>query len=783
MNPFTARDLARAMDAKRIGKGWMAWCPVHEVEGRNQKRSLKIDEGHDGKPLIHCYAGCSNDDIIAKLQGAKIWPQSSRKTGNARHAFATMPLPVFAAEVAPNAVRPDVAGERPNDATLAAFAARYGLEYSDFQEHGCSLKSVHFERGPAWSICYPTAKPDGGTGQKMKTVSRFDKATGAAVQWPDGKRDAQHAKGGSGFFPPSQVSGPGLLVVTGGEEKALACLKAGFRAVSWSNGEGSLSEVAVEALLTAGNREFVLALDNDGAGRRGTEKMARALVAAGATVVRVVQWSSTLPSGFDVNDVLRDHGAGALQSLIASAVAWTAPSEPVAPDHNLDHTANGLRFASQHGDNVRYVAEWKKWLVWDGKIWIPDSGDLLVREMAKATARRIHEEAGSPDNARHFDNVTKWARASAMRAGVDATLAMARSVPPLVAKAEDFDSHPYLLTLRNGTLNLKTGQILTHSREHLITRMAPVDFDPAATCPKWAAFLGDVTDGNAELVSFLAKAIGYSLTDSMEHQCIFVLHGNGANGKTTFVEAVRSMLGPYAAQADPASFLTAERNGSAPREDLVALRGVRLVAAAEITAGRKLDEAFVKQLTGGEPLSIRGNYGSQFTMTPRCKIWMSVNHLPTISGQDIGIWRRIKIIPFNVTICTDKRDPQLLDKLKAEAPGILNWALAGWMACERDGLKEPALVQDATSDYREESDVLAGFLGECCTPLPFAQTRSSELFEAYSNWCKRDGQPAASVKAFSLMLCERGFEKVHGRAGNGFRGIALRKEDSSAVAA
>jgi len=265
-------------------------------------------------------------------------------------------------------------------------------------------------------------------------------------------------------------------------------------------------------------------------------------------------------------------------------------------------------------------------------------------------------------------------------------------------------------------------------------------------------------DGNKELIGFLQRAVGYSLTGDTSEQVLFILYGTGNNGKTTFLTTIGSLLGDYALQT-PTETLLIKRNTTIPN-DIARLKGARLVTAIEAEEGRRLAEALVKQMTGGDRLAARFLHAEWFEFTPAHKIFLGTNHKPVIRGTDLAIWRRIRLVPFSVVIPEEKRDKHFAQKLLPELPGILNWALQGCLTWQREGLKTPREVQEATSAYKAEMDQLAGFLDDCCITRKGQRVRGNELYKAYREWCERNTERAISGTRFGRRLVERGINKT-----------------------
>jgi putative DNA primase/helicase len=433
---------------------------------------------------------------------------------------------------------------------------------------------------------------------------------------------------------------------------------------------------------------------------------------------------------------------------------------------------NAERLAAAHGRDLAYCHPWSAWHIWDGRRWAHDDTAAAVRR-AKATVRAIYAEAAAGGDEDERKMTAAWAMRSEARGRLDAMLALAASEPGIPVLPGQLDADPWLLNVANGTLDLRTGKLREHERADRVTKLAPVAYDPAADCPGWHDFLARILDGDAELEAFLQRAVGYSLTGIISEECLFLPYGTGRNGKSKFLEALRAMLGDYAQQA-PRELLMARRSETIPN-DIARLKGARLVTSIETKEGRRLDDALVKQLTGGDRITARFLHAEFFEFDATHKLWLATNHKPVISGTDEGIWSRIRLIPFTVFIPPGERDPKLLDKLRLELPGILAWAVQGCLNWQQGGLDPPASVLLATADYRAESDDLGTWLSERCVIGDRFSARFADLYRDYAQWCEEGRVEAVSGKRFGQSLTERGFQKVERHARAAWRqGVALR---------
>jgi putative DNA primase/helicase len=353
----------------------------------------------------------------------------------------------------------------------------------------------------------------------------------------------------------------------------------------------------------------------------------------------------------------------------------------------------------------------------------------------------------------------------------------ARALPPIPILPDALDADPWLLNVANGTIDLRTGELRAHRREDLLTRLAPVEYDPDAQAPCWAAFLERIFAGDGELIGFLRRAVGYSLTGQTGEQVFFILHGTGANGKSTLLEALGAMLGDYGAKTPTETLLIKRSAGIS--NDVARLRGARLVTAVEAEDGQRLAESLVKQLTGGDTITARFLYQEAFEFAPTFKLWLATNHKPTIRGTDYAIWRRIRLIPFAVTIPEKEQDRTLPDKLKAELPGILAWAVRGCLEWQREGLGLPEAVKAATAAYQVEQDTLAAWLDACCILSPTATARAGQLYKNYRAWAEENGERPMTGHKFGRTLTERGFDKYKDRAGWAYVGLGVADSEEN----
>ena len=408
------------------------------------------------------------------------------------------------------------------------------------------------------------------------------------------------------------------------------------------------------------------------------------------------------------------------------------------------YTESGLAdtFLTLHRKTFRYCPAWNQWLAWTGVRWTTDSADPLQRALT-ATLRELRQLC---HEGRLFQFIPLLDRAEkrSVRANI---LALARHEATAV-DPEQLDADPLLLNCLNGTLDLRTGTLREHRREDLITRVASAHWQPDATCPVWESFLDRVCAGDPELIDYLQRSIGYTLTGDVREQIVFLLWGDGANGKSTLLLALLDLLGGYGQPAD-ANLLS--RQGLSEAR----LFRSRLVVLPEMPDGQRLSESRLKALTGGDRM-VEGAH----TFAPSHKLWMASNQLPQIRGTEHAIWRRLRPIHFSVKIEESARDTGLPEKLRGELPGILRWAVDGCLAWRRDRLSPPPKLRAAAEEYRIEQDHVTTFVAERCLTGSDKSATAKELYDAYRSWAEQSGETPLVPKAFGTRLARQGFESI-----------------------
>ncbi len=450
--------------------------------------------------------------------------------------------------------------------------------------------------------------------------------------------------------------------------------------------------------------------------------------------------------------------------------------------YSLDDTGNAERMFVNYGNRLRYSYVEKAWYYWDERRWCrditgtidrvaDDSLDVMQSELEiyKQIDQRDPSQSGQSSMEKAFQRHIKTSRSSKAKTAMKKEL---QHKVPIVLN--QFDRDKYALNTPSGIIDLKEGCILPHDIEKYITKLTGTGISDN-DCPQWRSFLDTIFCGDREMIRYIQKAIGYSLSGSTSEQCVFFLYGTGRNGKSTFLDTIRAMMGDYAANAQPETIMVSQKNTGSARSDIARLKGARFVTTVEPNEGMRLDEGLIKQLTGGDPVTARFQYSQEFEFTPEFKIWMATNHKPIIRGTDTGIWRRIHLIPFTAAIPENKVDRNLPYKLRKELPAVLKWAVDGYALYKSEGLRMPAAVKNAVEDYRREMDVISAFLNACCT-VGSGSEQSSVLYAVYCRWASDNNEYKMSHTRFTTELLKKdGISRERKRDGIAITGLNIQE--------
>lgn len=755
---------------KKTQNGRMAICPVHGDE----HASLHISEGSKGV-LIYCHAGCN---LVNILEMVGLYPsdlfydskdasysstvREDVKTRSAAQAIALQPK--LKSKVKPAVLEAKYDYEDPQG-RLVYQVLRYSPKSFKQRCPGPNGEWI-------WSM-------DGVKRYLYKTPEILRSTIDTTVWLVEGEKDA------------NALWDIGLL---------------GTTIAGGANAWKQHSETYIETLT---GRDVVIIPDNDKAGRAFANEAASSLYGK-AQSVYILELPG-LDNKQDLSDwlAIENNDAERLCQLAENLSGYQPsvaddPRDAVLPQvppldslgvpqpaNNWRRTHEGMayEFLSRVNPNLKWVNDLNPdlksdagWASYNEKTGLWQFGPTAItyisevqrrmtaeyREMAREMlslvngqrAALTHEEKSALDFSQTIES-------SQFKSGWKSEIKTHGDIHMTI---QAFDSQHWLLTVKNGVIDLRTGELLPFSRNYYSSKKSNIQYDPYARCPRWEQFLGEIFEENVDLIKYIQRAIGYSLTGETSEQCLFLCHGAGANGKSVMLDILIQLLGEFAADTPMSTFSV--KNQPQVGNDLAMLRGTRLVVASETNQGTRLDEALVKKATGQDLITARRLYQDFFSYMPTFKLWLAMNHKPTIRGIDNGIWRRIRMIPFNVVFHEDRQDRKLKSKLLTELPGILNWAIEGCRDWQQNGMQTPTIVQEATAEYREEQDVLGLFIQEKCMVGDY-EIPASMLYSAYKAWADEGGEFTLSQTLFGRQLTERGFPSTRTSRGKMRIGISL----------
>jgi len=751
--------------ATRSGNQINGCCPFHD--DNNPSFSANVEKG-----LWKCHSsrcGATGDifEFIRRVRGFKDFKQTLQNLAREykvilqkRSCGSTASIQIL------KAASEDFHRRLMNDNSLVTQLCRLrGLSLDTLKHYKIGWNPPNGRKYPFKPGCYTIPIRD-AKGQVINIRLYNAKASGAKMVNTSGFGSA--ALFGLDELVKSDESD--WIIITEGEWDKLVLSQHGFLSITGTAGASTWKK---EWTPHFKDRKVVICYDCDEAGKKGAARAANAVVNV-ASEVRVI----TLPldgtkGSKDVSDYFRSGGTeSGFKALIDSAQIHeknslhSHSSERIGPDgFPITDLGNAQRLVASYGSEIRYCTDWNRWLVWDGRRWIKDDNiSSRVMQYAKKSIIALYEHAKNITDWEELADYLKTLSRFESKPRLKAMVELAQTEPGMPITAQELDKDKWLLNCLNGTIDLRLGKLRPHRCEDLITKLVPVEYDPDASAPTWDAFLDRIMAGTKELITFLKLIVGYSLTGETNEQCFFILCGTGANGKSTFLQAISRMLADYARKT-PTDTLLAKKDQGGPSNDLARLCGARFVTAEETDIGRRIAESLIKQLTGGDTMTARFLYSEHFEFEPTFKLFLATNHRPLIKGADYAIWRRVKLIPFDVTIPENERDRDLPGKLQQELPGILKWAVDGCLEWQKIGLKTPEKVDSATQDYRAEMDVLGDFLRDCCVKAPHAWVFFKDLYQVYEEWCGRNGERPVTKRTLGCQLRDRGFIKDQGTHG------------------
>ncbi|MFJ9616690.1 phage/plasmid primase, P4 family [Streptomyces noursei] len=755
--------LARFADVtEQTDGGYLALCPAHD----DSRPSLRIWRGDDNKVRLTCRAGCVPDAVVTAA--GLVWPDMFNATGEGLTVPKEPPALVDTRHVAALAQYVDQTSMALGDygcptAELARtyLRDRFGLDMDTAAELMLGVDAPHWalpfpHRSTAYRAFPRLTVPLVGFDGMVRGLQGRDLSGECPGRWislsnPDGARWAPYGtfRGQGGY---------GVALVTEGPGDGLTAVAVGYNAVA-VRGAALAANPALLADLAEGLRgsQVIVCGDNDESGLRFNRALAEGLWPFGIEVYElclpdlgpktdITEWRKSDPLGFPLAlhsavkaaRPVRD-SAEAEAAAVSAELTDRTGADTVSRDQGAEAAKILAGLISRYGEsdamNAHSLVAWTDgrikyapglgFYVWNGRTW--ERSEVKVRqEVHRMGAALIL--AGEIAKAKPFTMTTR----------IDSLLTELRSVPSVHVDASAFDACPDLLTFRNGTVDLRSGILRPHDKRDMMTVAIDLDYDRSATAPRWESFIEEIMPGMPEMPSYLRRLVGYGISGHTSEQCFAVLWGTGANGKSVFTDTLTEV---FSAITQTTPFATFEDKGSGGiPNDIAALRGARLVMASEGESGKPMSEAVLKRVTGKDKVTARFLRQEFFTFAPTFLIMLATNHKPAFRGQDEGLWRRVKMIPFRRYFAPEERDYGLGAKLLAEAPGIVAWAVRGAVEWYADGLADPAPVRNATREYRETSDALSGF---CPGVVEVTGDDSdtmlgNECFSAYLDWCEAE---------------------------------------------
>ncbi|MFG3710104.1 phage/plasmid primase, P4 family [Micromonospora sp. NPDC047730] len=768
--------------------GYVVPCPAHE----DSRPSLRVAVGEAGSLLLKCRAGCKTEQVLEALSMS--FDDLRRvEAGEVKTRARSTDKPAGPAEVAKLAAQLDrwaidLQAGACEDAD-AYLRDRFGITAQDADRLGLGVAD---DLGGGRRVVVPFRDRDGvPRGFQARALDPKARVRWLGPKSPDG---ASWAK--VGYLPGE--SGWAELIVTEGPGDGLTSVATGYD-VAFVRGAGLAASVADEVAAIADGRPVVICGDADPAGDAFSRTLGAELAKKGLSVRKVrppvdgddlTDWRKRDADGFAtafIRAVTSAQDPGGLRTRMA---AWT--------DADLTDVAAARRLKAhleQAGSGVRFSPEAGFFLLRDG-VWRPDKLDE-VRTHAQEVARMLwdeaaaigtaidaHEKAGDDDEAtelrKKYGRLKQFAKHANSTKGIDSMTKELRALQGVAADVNDFDRHHHLLACRNGVVDLRTGELLEHDPGLLLTRRVELDYDPEASAPRWEQFLREVFPHPAKhagLPDFMQRLVGYGITGHTDEQCFAVLWGKGANGKSIFTDTLTEVFRELSVTT-PFSTFEERPSGGIPN-DLASLKAARLVFAAEGEQGRPMAEAVLKRVTGRDLISARFMRREFFEFRPNFLLMLATNFRPQFRGQDEGLWRRVKLIPFERYFAPHERDHRLGEKLKAEAQGILAWAVRGAVEWFRDGLGDPKPIVDATREYRQTSDALAGLLPGVLVYDDEGRITGKLAYDAYLAWADEENLPMKerwTRRTFFAALEERGASKRKSNSGVYFSGVRRAKQ-------
>lgn len=464
-----------------------------------------------------------------------------------------------------------------------------------------------------------------------------------------------------------------------------------------------------------------------------------------------------------------DYANNTLNKAIESCSAVYTPSS--AKRYDLNDTGNAHRFVDKYSSEVKYNVDNKMWMIWNGTNWqfdvfnnVKNLAEILIEEM-KLECFRLTDLDEQKRQLRNVDRLFN-------KNGKDNMLSEAQHLSMIPVNNDMFDKNDFFFNCNNGVINLKTGQLIPHNKNLLLNKISSANLSDKKPV-RFLNFLNDMFEGNQELIHYLHKAFGYSLTGSCEEQCMFILQGDGNDGKSLLLQIIQEVIGDYSATSNP-DLLLDKKYQSANLSEVARLKGIRFCVVNELKIGDRLNESSVKDITSGNNMIVaRFLYGNEFEFLPKMKIWLATNYEPKIVGTDKGIWRRIVLIPCKRSLKEDEVDKKLIFKLREEKDEILNWLVEGCLLWQQEGLTMPQCLKERLDVYKTDMDLIQRWLNEHCEfSIDYGES-ASKLFKAFLQYCRDNNEYQMSQTLFGRNMSKK-FQKKMYSTGIVYLGVRLK---------
>jgi putative DNA primase/helicase len=743
--------------------GYLALCPAH----KDSRPSLRIWRGDDNKVRITCRSGCKPDEVVKAAN--LTWSDMFNATGEGLTVTKEKPALVGTAQTAALAMYVD-----DTSGLLQSLEADYGIVQARTYLHdrfGVSAELAReLELGYSGPFKFPFASRAFTSFPRVTVPFKNFRGIVHALQGRDlsgkcpgrwvGLTNPEGARWGQyGVF--RGQGGYGVTLITEGPGDALTAAAVGYDAVAIRGAALAGTPELVEELARGlEGSQVIVAGDNDTAGMGFTKRLSAGLSKHGITVYMLqiptdgwdlTDWRKDSPEDFpaalhkavkraepysETKGLLVDAATGALVPDATTATRAVELITEFSERYGTSDVLSAHALVAFTGGTIKY-AKGLGFYVWDGKVW--HQSETKVRQLIHFMGASLSVAASTiPDAGEHTKKIASHFMNTR---SIDALIRELKAVPAVQVSADEFDARPELLSFSNGTVDLRTGELRAHNKADMLTASLPIEFDPDAKAPRFEAFLSEIMPGLPDMPAYLRRLCGYGISGSTSEQCFAVLHGSGANGKSVLTDTLTEVFGQITTTT---AFSTFEDKGSGGiPNDIAALRGARLVMASEGDSGRPMSEAVLKRVTGKDKVTARFMRQEFFTFAPTFLIMLATNHKPNFKGQDEGLWRRVKMIPFNRYFAPDERDYDLSEKLLAESAGIVAWAVRGAVEWFANGLQDPAAVKNATKEFRETADGLQGFMPGVLEATGNEDDRilGNEAFSMYLDWCEAENLP------------------------------------------